>query len=114
MMWVSLMLTGLFYCSFYIQQSEEGYVYPGSHWVGNTPVLQFLLRCGLVDEKMNGLSTDDIYQDFDIKEGIKKLQGLFGLEITGEENLDVKMLVKKKKCLPSKGSAHKLKHFIWA
>eukprot|EP00092_Neocalanus_flemingeri_P088169 GFUD01111379.1.p1 GENE.GFUD01111379.1~~GFUD01111379.1.p1 ORF type:complete len:117 (+),score=26.11 GFUD01111379.1:151-501(+) len=111
---VGFLLTGVFYCSFYIQQSEEGYVYPGSHWVGNTPVLQFLIRCSLVDEKMNGLSTNHIYRDFDIKEGIKKLQGLLGLEITGEENLNVKILVTKKKCPPTKGSAHKLEHFIWA
>eukprot|EP00092_Neocalanus_flemingeri_P034511 GFUD01037524.1.p1 GENE.GFUD01037524.1~~GFUD01037524.1.p1 ORF type:complete len:116 (-),score=33.43 GFUD01037524.1:43-390(-) len=113
MMKPGFILTGAFYLSFCIQQSEEGYVYPGSHWVGNTPVLQFLLRCGLVDKKMNGLSTDDIYQDFDIKEGIKKLQGLFGLEITGAETLDVKILVKKKKCPSQKGPVQKRVHFIW-
>ena len=48
--------------------------YPSSVWVGDSPVLQYLLKCQLVKVKMNGLSTDDIYSIKQMEKGIRKLQ----------------------------------------
>ena len=89
----------LVFCSLYIAPSEQGYAFPpDSFWVGNTPVLQFLLKCGLVKQKIQGISTDDIYTKSDITEGIKQLQTILGLEKTGKETPDVQQIVKKNKC----------------
>ena len=47
---------------------------PDSYWVGNTPVLQYLLRCELVEEKDRGISDYDIYTKEQVFEGIRKMQ----------------------------------------
>merc|ERR1711892_1133642 len=71
----------LLFCSLYIPPSEQGYAFPpDSFWVGDTPVLQFLLKCSFVKQKITGSSTDDIYTKSDIAEGIKKLQAKLGFE----------------------------------
>ena len=43
-------------------------------WVGASPALQFLLRCGLVERRNSGLSTDDIYNKKILHRGVQKLQ----------------------------------------
>ena len=43
-------------------------------WVGASPALQYLLRCGLVERRNPGLSTGDIYNKKILQGGVKKLQ----------------------------------------
>ena len=45
-----------------------------SVWVGDSPALDYLLRCGLVHRKHSGLSTDDIYSKKTLQTGISRLQ----------------------------------------
>ena len=90
---------GFWFSAVSISISEQGYAFPpDSFWVGDTPLLQFLLRCGLVKQKIQGNSMDDIYTKSDITEGIKQLQTILGLEKTGKETPDVQKIVKKNKC----------------
>merc|ERR1719295_86969 len=73
-----------------------------SVWLGNSPALQFLLKCGLVPEKRNGLSTDDIYSKQQLEKGLKKLQILVDLPVTGVVDEDVMKIVNAGSC-PLKG-----------
>ena len=43
-------------------------------WVGASPALQYLIRCGLVERRNSGLSTDDIYNKKIFHRGVEKLQ----------------------------------------
>jgi len=69
-LWIVLSFCLCFCLDFHL----AGFAYPTSVWVGDSPVLQFLLKCQLVKEKMNGLSTDDIYTQKQLEKGIIKLQ----------------------------------------
>eukprot|EP00090_Calanus_glacialis_P008636 TRINITY_DN1698_c0_g1_i1.p1 TRINITY_DN1698_c0_g1~~TRINITY_DN1698_c0_g1_i1.p1 ORF type:complete len:167 (-),score=34.26 TRINITY_DN1698_c0_g1_i1:55-555(-) len=81
-----------------MERHWTGYVYPTSVWVGDSPVLQFLLKCQLVKEKMNGLSTDDIYTNKQVEKGLIKLQILTNLSVTGVADDKVLKMVKTNKC----------------
>jgi len=60
--------------AFCLHSHWAGFLYPASVWVGDSPVLQYLLKCQLVKVKMTGLSTDDIYSIKQMEKGIRKLQ----------------------------------------
>eukprot|EP00092_Neocalanus_flemingeri_P053323 GFUD01062628.1.p1 GENE.GFUD01062628.1~~GFUD01062628.1.p1 ORF type:complete len:124 (-),score=36.19 GFUD01062628.1:362-733(-) len=75
-----------------------GFVSPGTVWVGNTPVLQLLLKCQLVKQKANGLSTDDIYTKKQMEKGISKLQILAGHPVTGVADEEVLKMVERNTC----------------
>eukprot|EP00092_Neocalanus_flemingeri_P019310 GFUD01020916.1.p1 GENE.GFUD01020916.1~~GFUD01020916.1.p1 ORF type:complete len:173 (+),score=47.67 GFUD01020916.1:103-621(+) len=89
----------LVFLCFCLDLSLAGFVHSESVWVGDTPVLQFLLKCKLVKQKMNGLSTDDIYTKKQMEKGIIKLQILAGLPVTGVADAKVLKMVERNKCL---------------
>ena len=71
---------------------------PGeSTWVGGSPILKYLIKCGFIKEKNNGLSTDDIFENSEISAGQRKLEQSLG---SNQKNIDklIKNLVKTNKC----------------
>jgi len=87
-----------FFC-FCLDNTYSGFVNSGTVWVGNSPVLQFLLKCQLVKQKMTGLSTDDIYTKRQMEKGIMKLQILADLPVTGVADEKVLKMVEMNKCV---------------
>merc|ERR1711936_971833 len=68
-------------------------------WVGDNPVLQYLLRCKMMRQNREDISTDDIYTKKQMENGIKKLQKLAGIDVTGEADEEVLKIVEKNKCV---------------
>jgi len=80
----------------------SGFVSQDSVWVGDSPALDYLLRCGLVHRKHSGLSTDDIYSKKTLQTGISRLQKLMGVKQTGLLDDRVMSLVMRGNCLRKK------------